>query len=124
MNYEDRWPLLNFRKSINRANLYVKNFAQTIITNKVFETTSILVILANSITLAMEDPAAVSTTFVQDVMENLFLGLYTTEMVFKILGLGFLFSGKNSYLRDPWNMLDFTIVMSAYLTIVQDFVSV
>jgi hypothetical protein len=72
----------------------------------------------------MEDPAAVSTTFVQDVMENLFLGLYTTEMVFKILGLGFLFSGKNSYLRDPWNMLDFTIVMSAYLTIVQDFVSV
>lgn len=57
-------------------------------------------------------------------MENLFLGLYTTEMVFKIMGLGFLFSGKRSYLRDPWNMLDFTIVMSAYLTIVQDLVAV
>lgn len=56
MNYEDRWPLLNFRKSINRANLYVKNFALAIITNKIFESFTIGVIMANSISLAMEDP--------------------------------------------------------------------
>jgi len=40
-------------------------------------------------------------------------------MIMKILGLGFIFN-KGAYLRDPWNILDFTIVMSAYLTIVQD----
>jgi hypothetical protein len=40
-------------------------------------------------------------------------------MVLKILGLGFLFN-KGAYLRDPWNVLDFIIVMSAYLTISQD----
>lgn len=37
----------------------------------------------------------------------------------KILGLGFIFN-KGAYLRDPWNILDFIIVMSAYLTIAQD----
>jgi hypothetical protein len=50
------------------------------------------------------------------MVENVFLALYTFEMVMKILGLGFVFN-KGAYLRDPWNMLDFTIVMSAYLTI-------
>ena len=40
-------------------------------------------------------------------------------MLLKIIGLGFLFN-KGAYLRDPWNILDFIIVMSAYLTIAQD----
>ena len=52
-------------------------------------------------------------------MENTFLALYSIEMVLKILGLGFFFN-KGAYLRDPWNILDFIIVMSAYLTIFQE----
>ena len=48
------------------------------------------------------------------------MGLYTVEMILKIVGLGFFFGSKNAYLRDLWNVLDFTIVMSAYLTIAQD----
>ena len=40
-------------------------------------------------------------------------------MCFKIVGLGFIF-GKGSYLKDPWNILDFVIVMSAWLTISQE----
>ena len=43
-------------------------------------------------------------------------------MILKILGLGFFFGSKKAYLKDPWNILDFTIVMSAYLTIVQDLI--
>jgi hypothetical protein len=34
-------------------------------------------------------------------------------MVFKILGLGFIF-GEDTYIWDPWNLLDFFIVMSSY----------
>lgn len=44
-------------------------------------------------------------------------------MILKILGLGFLFN-KGAYLRDPWNVLDFVIVMSAYLTISQDLIAI
>jgi len=38
-------------------------------------------------------------------------------MAFKILGMGFLVN-KGAYLRDPWNILDFTIVVSAYIPMV------
>jgi hypothetical protein len=48
--------------------------------------------------------------------DNIFLALYTVEMIFKILALGFI-CNKGSYLRDSWNILDFIIVMSAYLAI-------
>jgi hypothetical protein len=71
----------------------------------------------------MEDPLAVSTTPTQELAENIFLALYTLEMILKILGLGFLFN-KGAYLRDPWNILDFTIVMSAYVTVIQEIVTI
>lgn len=35
-------------------------------------------------------------------------------MVIKIIGMGFIFN-KKSYLRDMWNVLDFLIVLSAYI---------
>jgi len=70
----------------------------------------------------MEDPLSVATTARDDAIENIFLAAYTIEMVLKIIGLGFLFC-KGAYLKDPWNLLDFVIVMSAYLTITQDIVT-
>lgn len=36
------------------------------------------------------------------------------EMVFKILGLGFILN-RGSYMRDPWNLLDFVIVVTGYI---------
>jgi hypothetical protein len=50
-------------------------------------------------------------------MDTIFLILYSLEMVLKILGLGFLFN-KGAYLRDAWNILDFTIVMTGYLSLI------
>lgn len=50
------------------------------------------------------------------MIENIFQALYTIEMVIKILGMGFIFN-KGAYLRDYFNMLDFFIVMSAYVSL-------
>lgn len=61
-NYEDRWPLLHYRNSISRIRIYINMWAYSIIKTKIFENSTIAVILANSITLSMEDPLAVSTT--------------------------------------------------------------
>ena len=36
-------------------------------------------------------------------------------MVLKILGMGFVF-GKGAYMKDPFNVMDFFIVVSAYLS--------
>lgn len=40
-------------------------------------------------------------------------------MIIKILGLGFVFN-KGAYLRDPWNILDFVIVMSSVPALFED----
>ena len=63
-----------------------------------------------------DDPTAPVRASIFDFTDNVFLAAYTFEMASKIIGLGFCF-GENSYLRDPWNMLDLVIVGSAYLTL-------
>jgi Ion transport protein len=101
---------------VQKLRIYINIFAYNVIKNKIFENFTIGVILANSISLCLEDPLAVGTTATQTAVEYIFLACYTFEMILKILGLGFIFN-KGAYLRDPWNILDFVIVMSAYLTI-------
>ena len=112
----DRWPCLNLRKMMEKLQIYITMAAEKIIDHKSFETTTIIIIILNCVTLAMEDPTATEVSPLDQFLENTFLVLYTIEMVLKIIGKGFIF-GENTYLRDYWNILDFTIVMSAYLTL-------
>ena len=118
-NSEDRWPFLNFRKTLKRIKIYITMGAGIIIKHPAFETTSIIIICLNCVTLAMEDPTSKEVSQFDFVAEWTFQLLYTIEMCIKIVGMGFIF-GKGAYLRDPWNILDFVIVMSAWLTIAQD----
>jgi len=43
--------------------------------------------------------------------------LFTLECLIKIITYGFLINGRYSYLKDPWNVLDFFIVVSSLLSI-------
>jgi hypothetical protein len=45
--YEDRWPLLNFRKFLIKVSIIISSAAEAIISHKAFETASICVILLN-----------------------------------------------------------------------------
>jgi hypothetical protein len=72
--------------------------------------------VANSVVLAMSDPTDANPSPILDMIDNIFLALYTTEMVLKIIGLGFVFN-KGSYMRDAWNVLDFIIVCTGYLSL-------
>jgi hypothetical protein len=44
-----------------------------------------------------------------------FLIIYTTEMVLKIIAMGF-FMRAHSYLRDAWNILDFIVVILGWVS--------
>uniref|UniRef100_A0A8C2G4W9 Sodium channel protein n=1 Tax=Cyprinus carpio TaxID=7962 RepID=A0A8C2G4W9_CYPCA len=44
-----------------------------------------------------------------------FTGIYTFESLIKILARGFCV-GKFTFLRDPWNWLDFSVILMAYVT--------
>ena len=61
-NYEDRWPCLNFRKGFLRIRIYITMGAEVIIKHTAFETTSIIIICLNCVTLAMEDPTSQETS--------------------------------------------------------------
>ena len=58
--------------------------------------------------------AAVSSSIRQSVI---FLVIYTMEMVFKIIAMGFVMRA-HSYLRDSWNILDFLVVILGWISYV------
>ena len=88
--------------------------ALAVITSRTFETISVMVILLNSLSLAIEDPTSSTQSGFQQNLDMVFLVLYTTEMILKILGMGFMLN-ENSYLRDGWNLIDFIVVIAGYL---------
>ncbi|XP_034476823.1 sodium channel protein 60E-like [Drosophila innubila] len=65
-------------------------------------------ILFNCIFLAMTETV--------EEAEYIFLAIYSIEMVIKIIAKGFLLN-KYTYLRNPWNWLDFVVITSGYATI-------
>ncbi len=48
--------------------------------------------------------------------EVVFTAIYTYESCIKVLARGF-FVDSFTYLRDPWNWLDFTVILMSYVTI-------
>uniref|UniRef100_A0A8C3AZW7 Sodium channel protein n=1 Tax=Cyclopterus lumpus TaxID=8103 RepID=A0A8C3AZW7_CYCLU len=48
-------------------------------------------------------------------VEYTFTAIYTLESLIKILARGFCI-GKFTFLRDPWNWLDFSVIVMAYVT--------
>nr|XP_006818874.1 PREDICTED: sodium channel protein 60E-like [Saccoglossus kowalevskii] len=81
------------------------------VTHQLFDIVVMLTILANCVFLGLnaENKYAVYAEYV-------FTGIYTFEMLVKILARGFIIY-KFTYLRDPWNWLDFTVIILAYVTI-------
>ncbi|XP_037923835.1 sodium channel protein 60E isoform X3 [Hermetia illucens] len=79
-----------------------------IATNQYFDYCVMATILLNCVFLAMTE------TF--EEAEYIFLAIYTLEMIIKIVAKGFLLN-KYTYLRNPWNWLDFIVIASGYATI-------
>ena len=53
------------------------------------------------------------------ITEPIYAVLFTLEAMIKIVAMGFIMS-KKTYLRDPWNMLDFAVVITALLSFSPD----
>ena len=72
-------------------------------------------ILVNSIALAFEESPkpGVKHKKVFEVLEIIFMYIFTVEMLIKIIAKGFIL-GPGTYLHDPWNILDFVVVISSW----------
>ncbi|KAM6178533.1 sodium channel protein type 9 subunit alpha isoform 2-T2 [Rhynchocyon petersi] len=67
-------------------------------------------ILTNCIFMTLSNPPDWTKN-----VEYTFTGIYTFESLVKILARGFCV-GEFTFLRDPWNWLDFVVIVFAYLT--------
>ncbi|XP_034935360.1 sodium channel protein 60E-like isoform X2 [Chelonus insularis] len=77
-------------------------------TNQYFDYMVMLTIVLNCVFLGMTEPI--------EEAEYIFLAIYTTEMIIKSIAKGFILN-KYTYLRNPWNWLDFVVITSGYATI-------
>ena len=53
------------------------------------------------------------------ILSQVFTAIYTYESAVKLLSRGFALNGF-TYMRDPWNWLDFVVVGMSYVTLVVD----
>ena len=76
-------------------------------------------ILLGTVLLAWEgppgslDPSLVETF---DVLQTILYFIFLFEFIFKVIGYGFFFT-PDAYIKDPWNKLDFTVIIGSTITI-------
>ncbi|XP_041818038.1 sodium channel protein type 4 subunit alpha A [Chelmon rostratus] len=88
----------------------VRRGAIKILIHSLFSMFIMLTILSNCVFMTMSNPPAWSKT-----VEYVFTGIYTFEATVKVLSRGFCV-GSFTFLRDPWNWLDFMVISMAYIT--------
>uniref|UniRef100_A0A3B5MVD1 Sodium channel protein n=1 Tax=Xiphophorus couchianus TaxID=32473 RepID=A0A3B5MVD1_9TELE len=108
--------VLNRGKAIFRFNatsaLYILNPFNPLrrIAIKVLVMLIMFTILTNCAFMTLSNPPEWAKN-----VEYTFTGIYTFESLIKILARGFCV-GKFTFLRDPWNWLDFSVILMAYVT--------
>ncbi|XP_031734152.1 voltage-dependent N-type calcium channel subunit alpha-1B-like isoform X1 [Anarrhichthys ocellatus] len=92
----------------------VRRLCHYIVTLRYFEMSILVVIAMSSIALAAEDPVWTNAprNNVLRYLDYAFTGVFTFEMVIKMVDLGLLLH-PGAYFRDLWNILDFIVVSGA-----------
>uniref|UniRef100_A0A3Q2CR14 Voltage-dependent N-type calcium channel subunit alpha n=1 Tax=Cyprinodon variegatus TaxID=28743 RepID=A0A3Q2CR14_CYPVA len=92
----------------------VRRLCHYVVNLRYFEMCILMVITMSSITLAAEDPVQANAprNNVLKYLDYVFTGVFTFEMVIKMIDLGLLLH-PGSYFRDLWNILDFIVVSGA-----------
>ena len=111
--YTDRYPLLDLRKAFLRVFAAVSEISGLIVKSSLYEAAILCVILMNISTLALEGTSAKDEGVLAS-LELFYLFTYTIEASLKIFSCGLIFARK-SYMRDPWNYLDLSIIVSGWV---------
>ncbi|XP_054875100.1 voltage-dependent N-type calcium channel subunit alpha-1B isoform X5 [Amphiprion ocellaris] len=92
----------------------VRRLCHYVVNLRYFEMCILMVITMSSIALAAEDPVQANAprNNVLKYLDYVFTGVFTFEMVIKMIDLGLLLH-PGSYFRDLWNILDFIVVSGA-----------
>ncbi|XP_067275630.1 voltage-dependent T-type calcium channel subunit alpha-1H isoform X2 [Pseudorasbora parva] len=110
-NHED-WSLYLFSPQSKS-----RMMCQRLISYKMFDHIVLVFIFLNCITIAMERPTIQpSERLFLSISNYIFTVIFLAEMTVKVVALGF-FSGKDSYLKSTWNVLDGILVFVSLIDI-------
>ncbi|CAF3513815.1 unnamed protein product [Rotaria sp. Silwood1] len=84
-----------------------RRLAILILTHSLFSTLVMLTILTNCVFMTLKNAP--------EINEYIFTAIYTLEALIKCVARGFILQ-KYTFLRDPWNWLDFIVIVLAYIT--------
>ncbi|KAF8791824.1 Sodium channel protein para like protein [Argiope bruennichi] len=87
----------------------LRRVAIYILVHPAFSFLVIVTILVNCVLMTMPSNDTIENT------EPIFTSIYTVESCIKVVARGFILE-KFTYLRDPWNWLDFIVITLAYVT--------
>ncbi|XP_039188140.1 sodium channel protein type 1 subunit alpha isoform X1 [Crotalus tigris] len=88
----------------------LRKIAIKILVHSLFSMLIMCTILTNCVFMTLSNPPDWTKN-----VEYTFTGIYTFESLIKIVARGFCIDGF-TFLRDPWNWLDFTVITFAYVT--------
>ncbi|XP_061464566.1 sodium channel protein type 1 subunit alpha-like [Rhineura floridana] len=88
----------------------LRKIAIKILVHSLFSMLIMCTILTNCVFMTLSNPPDWTKN-----VEYTFTGIYTFESLIKIIARGFCIDGF-TFLRDPWNWLDFTVITFAYIT--------
>ncbi|XP_068103158.1 sodium channel protein type 2 subunit alpha-like isoform X3 [Hyperolius riggenbachi] len=88
----------------------LRRVAIKILVHSLFSMLIMFTILTNCVFMTMSNPPDWAKN-----VEYTFTAIYTAESLIKILARGFCLE-KFTFLRDPWNWLDFSVILLAYVT--------
>jgi len=97
----------------------IRKFLFRIISDRKFDVFMILVILLSSVELAMNGPLLDPNSDYSKKLSTIDLIttiIFIVECFMKIVTFGFVFNGKWSYLKRPWYVLDFIIVVLSIIS--------
>lgn len=108
-------PLHGNSLCVFNKNNFFRKILRDLIAHPYFDSTVYSLIMLSCFALAIDEPVKFSYTmrFV-GIVDNFILGVFTAEVIVKSIVLG-LIKGKNSYLKNSWNRLDFFIVFISYV---------
>ena len=101
--------------SENKFRILVANIANS----QPFDMFILLLIAISSILLALDNPLNSPSSFLISflkISDIVLTSFFTLEAVLKIISVGFLFNGPNSYLKNGWNVIDFLVVLISIIS--------
>ncbi|XP_061715728.1 voltage-dependent calcium channel type A subunit alpha-1 isoform X11 [Cydia pomonella] len=95
----------------------IRRGAHWVVNLKYFDFFIMIVICMSSAALAAEDPVVEESAWnkILNLFDYAFTGVFTVEMLLKIVDLGILFH-PGAYLRDLWNIMDAAVVICALVS--------